>query len=74
MAAEKTTKKVTSKKVVKTTNNDKTLVEQLADMRKELFEAKKSHKAGELVNPRVLKEHRKGVARLMTKVNLKESK
>lgn len=59
----KTTKKPAAKKV------EKSLQEQLLDARSDLLEAKKSHRAGELVNPRVIPGYRKEVARIMTKLN-----
>ena len=57
--ADKTTKKTA----------EKSLVEQLTDARKDLLEAKKSHRGGELVNPKVLGSYRKQIARIMTKIN-----
>jgi len=66
--AEKSTKKAAPKA-------EKTLVEQLSEKRSDLLEAKKSHAAGELINPRVLTSTRKDIARLLTKINAeKESK
>ncbi|HEY0965050.1 MAG TPA: 50S ribosomal protein L29 [Candidatus Saccharimonadales bacterium] len=63
------TKKTTTKKT------EKTLQEQLIDARKDLLDAKKSHRAGELVNPKVLGGYRKKVAQIMTKINAeKEAK
>lgn len=35
----------------------------------DLIEAKRSHAAGELVNPRVLGAYRKDIARLLTAIN-----
>jgi ribosomal protein L29 len=68
MADTKTTKKAAPKA-------EKTLVEQLFEKRNDLLEAKKSHAAGELINPRVLTTTRKDIARLLTKINAeKESK
>lgn len=62
-------KKTTTKKT------EKTLQEQLIDARKDLLEAQKSHRAGELVNPKVLGGYRKKVAQIMTKINAeKEAK
>lgn len=67
--AEKTTKKAPAKKT------EKSLEEQLKDARHDLLEAQKSHRSGELVNPRVLGGYRKEIARLMTKLNAgKEAK
>ena len=51
------------------------LEKELATKQQDLIEAKRSHKAGELVNPRVLGATRKDIARLMTQINvLKETK
>lgn len=66
--AEKTTKKAAPAP-------EKTLAEQLTEKRSDLMQAKKSHAAGELINPRALTTARKDVARLLTKINAeKESK
>lgn len=40
----------------------------LAAKRADLIEAKRSHRAGELVNPRVITTTRKEIARLMTAI------
>lgn len=64
--AKKTTKKPAAKKV------EKSLQEQLLDARNDLLEAKKSHRAGELVNPRVIPGYRKEIARIMTKLNVEK--
>lgn len=61
--ADKTTKKAPAKQT------EKTLQEQLKDARNDLLEAQKSHRSGELVNPKVLGGYRKEIARLMTKLN-----
>lgn len=61
--AEKTTKKAPVKKA------EKSLQDQLKDARNDLLEAQKSHRSGELVNPKVLGGYRKDIARLMTKLN-----
>ena len=50
------------------------LKKQLAEKRKDLVEAKRSHAAGELVNPKALPIIRKDIARLLTQINEKESK
>jgi len=55
--------KKTAKKV------EKSLQEQLAEARQTLLDAKKSLRAGELVNPRVVTAARKEVARMLTKIN-----
>lgn len=68
MAEAKTTKKAAPKKEL-------SLVDQLAAKRGDLLDAKKSHAAGELVNPRVIKGYRKDIARLLTQINAqKEAK
>lgn len=61
--ADKPTKKTPAKKV------EKTLKEQLADVRKDLLDAQKSHRSGELVNPRVIRQYRREIARIMTKIS-----
>ena len=66
--AETTSKKAAPKKV------ELTAAEQLAAKRADLLQAKKSHAAGELVNPRVLGTIRKDIARLLTTINAKEGK
>lgn len=51
------------------------LQKDLASKQQDLIEAKRSHKAGELVNPRVLGATRKDIARILTQINaLKETK
>ncbi len=50
------------------------LKDELESKRNDLQEARKSHAAGELVNPKVLSVYRKDIARLLTKINAKESK
>jgi ribosomal protein L29 len=62
-----------SSKAAKTTSKAeaKSLEEQLLDIQSELLEAKKSHRAGELVNPRVIGGYRKQVARIKTQMSLK---
>lgn len=68
MAETKTTKKAAPKAEL-------TLQEQLVAKRNDLFEAKKSHAGGELVNPRVITGYRKDIARLLTTINAqKEAK
>lgn len=47
---------------------------ELAKKRADLLEAKRSHAAGELVNPRALTGYRRDIARLLTEINNKESK
>ncbi|MCA9341259.1 50S ribosomal protein L29 [Candidatus Saccharibacteria bacterium] len=62
-----------SSKATKTTpkTETKSLEEQLLDIQSDLLEAKKSHRAGELVNPRVVSGYRKQVARIKTQMSLK---
>lgn len=68
MADAKTTKKAAPAKEL-------SLAEQVAAKRADLLAAKKSHAAGELVNPRVITGYRKDIARLLTQVNAqKEAK
>ena len=62
----------TTKKATKKPAAEKTLQEQLAQVRTDLLEAKKSHRSGELVNPRVITGYRKEIARIMTKLNAQE--
>lgn len=70
MAEKSTTKKTTAKKEVELTPT-----QQLAAKRADLVEARKSHAAGELVNPRVLGTIKKDIARLLTTINAqKEAK
>lgn len=65
--AKKTTKAV----VVKTVDD---LKKEVAEKRHDLLQAKRSHAAGELVNPKALRSLRKDIARLLTQLNEKESK
>lgn len=75
--AEKTTKKVAPKapakkptailKAADLRKEDlKVLASKLVDVQKDLTEAHRTHAAGELVNPRVLRNYRKDIARLKT--------
>jgi len=48
---------------------EKSVEEQLKDVRQDLLDAQKSHRSGELVNPKVINHYRKQIARLMTKLN-----
>lgn len=69
MAEAKKTVKVA---VVKTIDD---LKKELAEKRNDLLQAKRSHAAGELVNPKALRSLRKEIARLLTQINnTKESK
>lgn len=62
----KTTQKATEVKTV-----DQLKVE-LANKRKDLIEAKRGNKAGELANPRVITITRKEIARLLTAIRAAE--
>ena len=65
------TKKSVKAAVVKTIDD---LKKELAEKRDDLLQAKRSHAAGELVNPKALRSLRKDIARLLTQINEKESK
>ena len=65
------TKKTAKAVVVKTVDD---LKKELAEKRNDLLQAKRSHAAGELVNPKALRSLRKDIARLLTQLNEKESK
>ncbi len=66
------TKKSVKAAVVKTIDD---LKKELAEKRNDLLQAKRSHAAGELVNPKALRSLRKEIARLLTQINnTKESK
>lgn len=64
-------KKTAKAAVVKTVDD---LKKELAEKRNDLLQAKRSHAAGELVNPKALRSLRKDIARLLTQINKKESK
>ena len=65
-------KKTVKAAVVKTIDD---LNKELAEKRNDLLQAKRSHAAGELVNPKALRSLRKEIARLLTQINnTKESK
>ena len=64
-------KKTTKAAVVKTVED---LKKEVAEKRHDLLQAKRSHAAGELVNPKALRSLRKDIARLLTQINEKESK
>lgn len=64
-------KKTAKAAVVKTIDD---LKKELAEKRNDLLQAKRSHAAGELVNPKALRSLRKDIARLLTQLNEKESK
>ena len=65
------TKKTAKAAVIKTVDD---LKKELAEKRHDLLQAKRSHAAGELVNPKALRSLRKDIARLLTQINEKESK
>lgn len=66
------TKKSVKAAVVKTIDD---LKKELAEKRNDLLQVKRSHAAGELVNPKALRSLRKEIARLLTQINnTKESK
>lgn len=65
-------KKTVKAAVVKTIDD---LKKELAEKRNDLLQTKRSHAAGELVNPKALRSLRKEIARLLTQINnTKESK
>ena len=64
-------KKTAKAAVVKTVDD---LKKEVAEKRNDLLQAKRSHAAGELVNPKALRSLRKEIARLLTQINEKESK
>lgn len=63
-------KKPTVKKATKSAavTDTKDLDKTLADKQMELSQAIRSHKSGELVNPRVLRDTRRDIARLKTAI------
>ena len=65
------TKKTAKAAVIKTVDD---LKKEVAEKRNDLLQAKRSHAAGELVNPKALRSLRKDIARLLTQINEKESK
>ena len=67
MAEAKETAKTAS--IVKPINE---LRAELAAKRQELLDSRRSHKAGELVDPRVLGQIRKQIARLNTEIRAQE--
>ena len=64
-------KKTAKAAVVKTVDD---LKKEVAEKRHDLLQAKRSHAAGELDNPKALRSLRKDIARLLTQINEKESK
>ncbi len=63
--AKKTTKKVVDATEVKSVES---LRKDLAVKRQDLMDSTRSHRAGELINPRVLGQTRKEIARLETAI------
>lgn len=63
--AKKTTKKVVDATEVKSVES---LKKDLAAKRQDLMDSTRSHRAGELINPRVLGQTRKEIARLETAI------
>lgn len=64
-------KTVTKKAVVATTEAE--MQKELLKQRQDLADARRSLARGELVNPRVIGETRKEIARLMTRMNAKSA-
>ena len=64
--ADKATKTVKAAKEIKSVE---VLEQELAAKRNDLLESKRSHAAGELVNPKILASYRKDIARLLTEIN-----
>lgn len=71
MAADTTTKKQASKKASEVKTIDQ-LREELVAKQTDFIASKRSHRAGELVNPRVLTVTRKEIARLHTAIRAAE--
>ena len=65
-------KKKTDNIVDKVENTVETLEIDLQTKRKDLFDAIRSHRAGELVNPKVINKYRKDIARVLTKLRVEE--
>ena len=75
MATAKATK--TTKATKKAAPEAKSLEQLKADVltkRNDLLEARKGHRAGELVNPRTITHTRKDIARLKTAIRIEELK
>lgn len=67
-------KKKTTTKKAETVKTVAELSKELAAKQQDLIDAKRSHKSGELVNPRVLVETRRAIARLHTAIRATEQK
>lgn len=77
MATEKTTKVKATKKPVKAAVEVKSLgdlFKDLATKQNDLLTARQGHRAGELVNPRVITLTRKEIARIKTAIRVLELK
>lgn len=71
--APKTTKKVVKKEAAVVKSLDE-LKKDLAAKQSDLLDARKGHRAGELVNPRTITVTRKDIARLKTAIRAEELK
>jgi ribosomal protein L29 len=67
VGVKKSSKKVAAKKAVEV-KSTVDLQKSLAEKQRDLLESMRSHKSGELVNPRVLGSLRKEIARLHTAI------
>lgn len=65
-------KKTTAAKKAVEVKSVANMQKQLAEMQQDLMTSRRSHRAGELVNPRVLSTLRKDIARLMTAIRAAE--
>ena len=65
----KATPKVTKAKKAEEVKTLAQLQEELVSLRAENLESRRSHRLGELVNPRVLTVQRKNIARLLTAIS-----
>lgn len=75
--AKTTTKKTTKSAPAKVATEVKTLEQlntELSTKQNDLLEAKRGHRAGELVNPRVITTTRKEIARLHTAIRAEQLK
>ncbi len=71
MAEKKTTKKTATKEAKEVLSLEQ-MQANLAEKQNDYLEAKRSHAAGELANPRVLTHTRKEIARLSTAIRAAE--
>jgi len=69
-----TTKKTTVKKEATVVKSLEELKTDLATKQNDLLEARKGHRAGELVNPRVITTTRRDIARIKTAIRAEELK